>query len=105
MNEICEKKVFEMYLNREKLMGEIDLRYNTSLLTEEGDGDKIQKQIGEEIFSLYNKYVKKDALKFVGRLVWARVFEKYCPELYKLMRNQFKIPENFEEYLIEIFNS
>ena len=105
MNEICEKKVFEMYLNREKLMGEIDLRYNTSLLTEEGDGDKIQKQIGEEIFSLYNKYVKKDALKFVGRLVWARVFEKYCPEFYKLMRYQFKIPENFEEYLIEIFNS
>ena len=105
MNEIRDKKVFEMYLNREKLMGEIDLSYNTSLLTEEGDGDKIQKQIGEEIAALIDKYVKKDALKLVGRLVWARVFEKYCHEFYKLIQNGFSIPENFEDYLIEMFNN
>ena len=101
MKNILDKKIFELYLNREKLMGEIDLKYNTCILTEEPDGDKIQKQIGEEISILIDKNYKKDALKMVGRLIWSRVFERYRPKFHILMEEGFEVPENFEDYLIE----
>ena len=104
ISNIREKKIFELFLNREKIMGEIDLKYDTSLLNEEPDSDKIQKQIGEEIASLLEKNVKNDVLKLVGRLVWSSVFERYCPKFYLLMEKGFNIPENFEEYLIESLN-
>lgn len=104
ISDLREKKIFELFLNREKIMGEIDLKYDTSLLNEEPDSDKIQKQIGEEIASLLEKNVKNDVLKLVGRLVWSSVFERYCPKFYLLMEKGFNIPENFEEYLIESLN-
>ena len=104
MKNILDKKIFELYLNRERLMGEIDLQYNTCILTEEPDGNKIQKQIGEEVSILIEKNYKKDALKLVGRLIWPTVFERYRPKFYILMEDGFEIPENFEEYLIESFN-
>ena len=104
ISNLREKKIFELFLNREKIMGEIDLKYDTSLLNEEPDSDKIQKQIGEEIASLLEKNVKNDVLKLVGRLVWSSVFERYCPKFYLLMEKGFNIPENFEEYLIESLN-
>ena len=85
-------------------MGEIDLKYNTSILTEENEESKIQKQIGEEITILMDKNIKKDALKLVGRFVWSNVFDRYCPKFYKLMETGFNIPDNFEEYLIESLN-
>jgi len=86
------------------MMGEIDLKYNTSLLNEEPDSDKIQKIIGEEISNLAEKNIKKDVVKLVGRLVWSSVFERYCPKFYLLMEDGFNIPDNFEEYLIESLN-
>ena len=104
MNNLRDKKIFELYLKREKLMGEIDLKYNTSILTEENEESKIQKQIGEEITILMDKNIKKDALKLVGRFVWSNVFDRYCPKFYKLMETGFNIPDNFEEYLIESLN-
>ena len=101
MKILLDKKIFELYLNREKLMGEIDLKYNTCILTEEPDGNKIQKQIGEEISILIDKDYKKGALRMVGNLVWSRVFERYRPKFHTLMEDGFEIPDNFEEYLIE----
>ena len=104
MEDLKDKKIFELYLSREKLMGEIDLKYNTSLLTEEPDGKKIQKQIGEEISNLIEKNVKNDILKLVGRLVWPTLFERYCQKFYILMERGFQITDNFEEYLIQSIN-
>ena len=104
MTNLKDKKIFELFLVRERIMGEIDLKYNTALLNEEPDSDKIQKTIGEEISILVEKNAKNEILKLVGRLVWSRVFERYCPKFYILMENGFNIPENFEEYLIESLN-
>lgn len=77
---------------------------NTSIITEEPDGEKIKKKIGEELEILMEKNVKKNILKLVGRLVWSFCFERYCPKFYKLMEKDFEIPENFEEYLLESLN-
>ena len=104
MNNLKDKKIFELFLVRERIMGEIDLKYNTALLNEEPDSDKIQKIIGEEISNLVEKNVKNEVFKLVGRLVWSRFFERYCPKFYILMEKGFNIPENFEEYLIESLN-
>ena len=104
MKNLEDKKIFELFLFRERIMGEIDLKYNTSLLNEEPDSDKIQKIIGEEISNLAEKNLKKDVVKLVGRLVWSSVFERYCPKFYLLMEDGFNIPDNFEEYLIESLN-
>ena len=104
MKNLEDKKIFELFLFRERIMGEIDLKYNTSLLNEEPDSDKIQKIIGEEISNLAEKNIKKDVVKLVGRLVWSSVFERYCPKFYLLMEEGFNIPDNFEEYLIESLN-
>jgi hypothetical protein len=104
MKNLEDKKIFELFLFRERIMGEIDLKYNTSLLNEEPDSDKIQKIIGEEISNLAEKNIKKDVVKLVGRLVWSSVFERYCPKFYLLMEDGFNIPDNFEEYLIESLN-
>ena len=104
MKNLEDKKIFELFLFRERIMGEIDLKYNTSLLNEEPDSDKIQKIIGEEISNLAEKNIRKDVVKLVGRLVWSSVFERYCPKFYLLMEDGFNIPDNFEEYLIESLN-
>ena len=104
MEDLIKKKIFELYLSRENLMAEIDLKYNTSILTEEFDENKIKKQIREEITNLVDKSTKKDVLKLVGRFVWERIFDDYCKEFYKLIQNGFNIPDNFEEYLIEYLN-
>lgn len=104
MNKLINEKIFELYLSREKLIGEIDLKYDSSIITEEPDGEKIKKKIGEELEILMEKNVKKNILKLVGRLVWSFCFERYCPKFYKLMEKDFEIPENFEEYLLESLN-
>lgn len=104
MNKLINEKIFELYLSREKLIGEIDLKYDSSIITEEPDGEKIKKKIGEELEILMDKNVKKNILKLVGRLVWSFCFERYCPKFYKLMEKDFEIPENFEEYLLESLN-
>ena len=92
MEDLIKKKIFELYLSRENLMAEIDLKYNTSILTEEFDENKIKKQIREEITNLVDKSTKKDVLKLVGRFVWERIFDDYCKEFYKLIQNGFNIP-------------
>ena len=104
MNKLINEKIFKLYLSREKLIGEIDLKYDSSIITEEPDGEKIKKKIGEELEILMEKNVKKNILKLVGRLVWSFCFERYCPKFYKLMEKDFEIPENFEEYLLESLN-
>ena len=104
LDDLNKKKLFELYLKREKLKGDIDIKYNTSLLTEENDENKTQKIIGEEISKLIKKNLEKEIIKLVGRLIWSQVFEKYCPKFYILMEKGFKIPDNFEEYLIESLN-
>lgn len=103
MDDILNKKKFELYINRERLMGEIDLKFNTCILIEEPDGNKILKQIGEEISILIDKNYKKDVLKMVGSLIWTNVFDKFRPKFYSLMKKGFEIPDNFEDYLIESF--
>ena len=90
-----KQKKFELYINRERLMGEIDLKFNTCILIEEPDGNKILKQIGEEISILIDKNYKKDALKMVGSLIWTNVFDKFRPKFYSLMKKGFEIPDNF----------
>ena len=104
MNKLINEKIFKLYLSREKLIGEIDLKYDSSIITEEPDGEKIKKKIGEELEILMDKNVKKNILKLVGRFVWSFCFERYCPKFYKLMEKDFEIPENFEEYLLESLN-
>ena len=104
MNKLINEKIFELYLSREKLIGEIDLKYDSSIITEEPDGEKIKKKIGEELEILMDKNVKKNILKLVGRFVWSFCFQRYCPKFYKLMEKDFEIPENFEEYLLESLN-
>ena len=104
MNKLINEKIFELYLSREKLIGEIDLKYDSSIITEEPNGEKIKKKIGEELEILMDKNVKKNILKLVGRFVWSFCFERYCHKFYKLMEKDFEIPENFEEYLLESLN-
>ena len=60
LEDLRKKKLFELYLKREKLKGDIDIKYNTSLLTEENDENKTQKIIGEEISKLIKKNLEKE---------------------------------------------
>ena len=104
MNDLLQKKAFELYLNREKLMADLDIQYNTSLLIEENEPEKTKKEIYKEIETIIDKKYKKEALKFIGRFVWSSFFDRYCPKYYILMEKEFEVPEDFDQYLIDSFN-
>ena len=101
---LIQRKTFELYLEREKLMADLDIEYNTSLLTEESDSEKTKKFIYDEIESLIEKKHKKEMLKFIGRFVWASFFDRFCSKFYQLFEVGFQIPEDFDQYLVDSLN-
>ena len=103
IKDLINQQTFSLYISREKLMAELDLKYNSSLLTEETDGQKTQNLIYQEIESLIEKKHKKESLTFIGKLIWYSFFEQYTPKFYRLFENGFKIPEDFDQYLIDSF--
>lgn len=105
LKELITRKTFELYLKREKLMADFDIEYNTSLLTEENDGEKTKKMLYNEIDKLIEKKYKKDALKIIGRFIWPSFFERYCPQFNVLMQKGFKVPDDFCQFLVESLNN
>lgn len=104
IHNLIQKKTFDLYLEREKLMADLDLQYNTSLLTEESDNEKIKKFIYGEIQSIIDKKHKNELLKYIGRFVWSSFFDRFCPKFYILFEVGFKIPEDFDQYLVDSLN-
>ena len=105
LEELITRKTFELYLNREKMMADFDTQYDTTLLTDEDDGEKTKKMIYKEIENLIEKKYKKDALKIIGRIIWSAFFERYCPKFYLLMQTGFKVPDDFCQFLVDSLNS
>ena len=105
MGLLIQRKTFELYLNREQLMAELDMQYNTSLLREESDEEKTKKIIYEKIESLIEKKHKKEALKYIVRFIWASFFDRFCPKFPKLFEVGFEIPEDFELIFSRNFES
>ena len=104
IDQLIQQSTFSLFLSREKLMADLDLKYNSSLLTEETDGEKTKNQIYQEINDLLDKNHKKESLKFVGKFIWHSFFDQYCPQFYKLFEKGFKIPEDFDQYLVDSLN-
>lgn len=104
MGQLIQRKTFELYLKREQLMAELDMQYNTSILTEESDNEKTKKIIYQEIENLIEKKHLKEALKYIGRFIWASFFDRFCPKFPKLFEDGFEIPEDFDQYLLESLN-
>lgn len=104
IDKLIEQSTFGLFLSREKLMADLDLKYNSSLLTEETDGEKTKKQIYEEINDLVERNHKRDCLKFIGKFIWYSFFDQYCHKFYRLFEIGFKIPEDFDEYLVDSLN-
>ena len=105
LEELISRKSFELYLKRERVMADFDTQYDTSLLTDEDDGEKTKKMIYKEIEDLIEKKYKKDALKIIGRIIWSSFFERYCPKFYLLMQNGFKVPDDFCQFLVDSLNN
>jgi hypothetical protein len=105
LEELISRKSFELYLKRERVMADFDTQYDTSLLTDEDDGEKTKKMIYSEIENLIEKKYKKDALKIIGRIIWSSFFERYCPKFYLLMQNGFKVPDDFCQFLVDSLNN
>ena len=104
IDSLIRKKSFDLYLEREKIMADFDIQYNTSLLTEEMDGEQTKSLICKEIETIIEKKYKKDSLKFIGKFIWTSFFERYCSKFYKLFEQDFRIPEDFDQYLVESLN-
>lgn len=105
IDSLIRKKSFDLYLEREKIMADFDIQYDTSLLTEEMDGEQTKSLICKEIETIIEKKYKKDSLKFIGKFIWTSFFERYCSKFYKLLEQDFKIPEDFDQYLVESLNA
>jgi predicted secreted protein len=105
LEELISRKSFELYLKRERVMADFDTQYDTSLLTDEDDGEKTKKMIYKEIEDLIEKKYKKDSLKIIGRIIWSSFFERYCPKFYLLMQNGFKVPDDFCQFLVDSLNN
>jgi len=105
LKELISRKTFELYLKREKMMADYDTQYDTSLLTDEDDGEATKKMIYKEIDNLIEKKYKKDALKIIGRIIWSSFFERYCPKFYQLMQVGFKVPDDFCQFLVDSLNN
>ena len=104
IDKLIQQQTFSLFLSREKLMADLDLKYNSSLLTEETDGEKTKNQIYAEINDLIENNHKNDSLKFVGKFIWHSFFDQYCPKFYRLFENGFKIPDDFDQYLVDSLN-
>lgn len=105
LTELVTRKTFELYLRREKMMADLDIQYDTSLLTEENDEEATKDMLYKEISNLMEKKYKKDALKYIGRIIWSTFFERYCPKFYLLMQNGFKVPDDFCQFLVDSLNN
>ena len=105
MDNLIDRKMFELYLDRERYMADIDIQNDTSLLTEEDDGEKVKKIIREEIETIMEKKYKKSAIGIIGKDIWSSFFDKYCPNFYKLLEERFEIPNDFDQYLVESLSS
>ena len=103
--ELVTRKTFELYLKREKMMADLDIQYDTSLLTEEFDEEGTKNMLNKEISNLMEKKYKKDSLKYIGRIIWSTFFERYCPKFYLLMQNGFKVPDDFCQFLVDSLNN
>jgi len=103
--ELITRKTFELYLKREKMMADLDIQYDTSLLTEEFDEEGTKNMLNKEISNLMEKKYKKDSLKYIGRIIWSTFFERYCPKFYLLMQNGFKVPDDFCQFLVDSLNN
>ena len=101
MNNLIERKTFDLYLERERIMADLDFNYDTSLLTEEDDGEKIKNLISQEIETIIEKKYKKNALEIIVKDIWYSFFDRFCPKFYKLLEDGFVIPNDFDQYLVD----
>ena len=101
MNDLIERKTFDLYLERERIMADLDFNYDTSLLTEEDDGEKIKNLISQEIETIIEKKYKKNALEIIVKDLWYSFFDRFCPQFYKLLEDGFVIPNDFDQYLVD----
>lgn len=101
---LINENIFSLYIEREELMAKLDSKYNTSLLIEEIDEEKIKRSIYQEIDNLIEKNNKKDCLKYVGLFIWYSYFDQFTCKFYKLFENGFKIPVDFDQYLVNYLN-
>ena len=104
INNLTLEKTFILYLSREKLMADLDIKYNTSLLTEETDPSKTKNIIYSEIEEIIDKKYKKEIFKYIGKIIWVAFFDRFCPSFPKLFQIGFQIPDDFDTYLRESLN-
>jgi hypothetical protein len=104
ISNLILEKTFILYLSREKLMADLDIKYNSSLLTEETDPSKTKNIIYSEIEEIIDKKYKKEIFRYIGKIIWVSFFDRFCPSFPKLFQNGFQIPDDFDTYLIESLN-